>query len=393
MSQPSPRRVRPPQEGKTTPARGAAAATLSRRSLSKWDREQRNTRVLVLSGAALVSLVVLILAWGWVLDNVLRANDVAALVNGDTITTRQLVEEMRPDAQAIEVQAQQAPGSVPRAQVAQYVEQEKRKLVEQAQGTLVDQHILQKEAAQRGIAVTPEEVDQRLRESVATYEAQRNPQPTPEAATDPASPTASPEAVGSPTPIPTLEQAAYDEALKRLLSDLGLTEQRLRTTFSRNLLREKLGTAIAGEATQEQIHARHILLPDEEKAKEALAKLEGGADFAELAKQESTDTSTKDKGGDLGWFPRGAMVEAFQEAAFGLQPGQRSGIVQSQFGFHIIEVLERDSNRPMDEQQLRNARAQAVEKLLGDRRNSPDVKPDLSNSERDWALRQIGVRP
>ena len=77
------------------------------------------------------------------------------------------------------------------------------------------------------------------------------------------------------------------------------------------------------------------------KAEEVLAKLRAGGDFAALAKEVSADPSNKDKGGDLGWFGRGMMVKPFEEAAFALKPGELSGVVETQFGYHIIKLDER----------------------------------------------------
>ena len=77
------------------------------------------------------------------------------------------------------------------------------------------------------------------------------------------------------------------------------------------------------------------------KAEEVLAKLRAGGDFAALAKEHSADPSNKDNGGDLGWFGRGMMVRPFEDAAFALKPGELSGIVETQFGYHIIKLDER----------------------------------------------------
>jgi peptidyl-prolyl cis-trans isomerase C len=87
----------------------------------------------------------------------------------------------------------------------------------------------------------------------------------------------------------------------------------------------------------DQVKASHILVKSEKEAEDVLAKLKGGAKFDELAKKYSTD-STAAKGGDLGWFPKGAMVPEFEKVAFGMKEGETSGIVKTQFGYHIIMV-------------------------------------------------------
>ncbi|MFC2149259.1 peptidylprolyl isomerase [Candidatus Auribacterota bacterium] len=89
----------------------------------------------------------------------------------------------------------------------------------------------------------------------------------------------------------------------------------------------------------ERVRAAHILVKNEDEAKKILDKLNNGADFAKLAAEHSIDPS-KLKGGDLGFFERGRMVPEFEEAAFALQPGKLSGIVKTQFGFHIIKCIE-----------------------------------------------------
>jgi foldase protein PrsA len=91
----------------------------------------------------------------------------------------------------------------------------------------------------------------------------------------------------------------------------------------------------------EQVHARHILVADQNTANQVLAKLKAGGSWDALAKQYSTDPSSKDKGGDLGYFGRGQMVPQFQDAAFGAKINQIVGPVKSPFGYHVIQVLDK----------------------------------------------------
>ena len=105
----------------------------------------------------------------------------------------------------------------------------------------------------------------------------------------------------------------------------------------------------------EQVRARHILVADQKTAEGIEAKLKAGGNFADLAKQYSTDPSTKDKGGELGFFGKGQMVPAFQNAAFSLPVGAISAPVKSPFGWHIINVEEK---KPAIKATLAGSRAQ-----------------------------------
>lgn len=93
---------------------------------------------------------------------------------------------------------------------------------------------------------------------------------------------------------------------------------------------------------QEEVSARHILVDKKELADEIATKLRAGGDFAALAKQHSKDPGSKDSGGDLGYFGRGQMVPPFDEAAFALaKPNDLSAPVQSQFGWHVIQLVDK----------------------------------------------------
>jgi peptidyl-prolyl cis-trans isomerase C len=98
--------------------------------------------------------------------------------------------------------------------------------------------------------------------------------------------------------------------------------------------------AVKKMAPEEEVHARHILVPTEDEAKAIEAQLKGGADFAALAKEKSKDPGAAN-GGDLGYFTKDQMVPEFADAAFKLDKGQISDPVHTQFGWHIIKVEDK----------------------------------------------------
>ncbi|MDR6668100.1 peptidylprolyl isomerase [Rhizobium sp. 1399] len=108
---------------------------------------------------------------------------------------------------------------------------------------------------------------------------------------------------------------------------------------------------VAALPKQEEVHARHILVKTEDEAKDVIKQLDAGKDFAELAKEKSTDPN-KDDGGDLGYFSRGRMVKEFEDAAFALEKGTYSKTpVKTDFGYHVIKVEDkRDAPPPAFEQ-------------------------------------------
>ena len=117
--------------------------------------------------------------------------------------------------------------------------------------------------------------------------------------------------------------------------------------------------------TAEHIHARHILVDTPQEAERVLAQLLAGADFAALARAHSQDASTRESGGDLGFFPQGILVAPeVEEAAFALQPGQFSGVVTSTLGHHVVQVIERDPARPVSPENLRLLQDRAVQEWI-----------------------------
>jgi peptidyl-prolyl cis-trans isomerase C len=104
--------------------------------------------------------------------------------------------------------------------------------------------------------------------------------------------------------------------------------------------------------SEQEVHARHILVATEDEAKAIEDELKKGADFAELAKKKSKDPGASD-GGDLGFFTKDQMVPEFSAVAFALEPGKISDPVKSQFGWHIIKVEEKRNRKPPDFDQVK----------------------------------------
>ena len=128
------------------------------------------------------------------------------------------------------------------------------------------------------------------------------------------------------------------------------------------------------EVGDKEYSARHILVGTEAEAKDIIAQLAKGGDFAKIAKEKSKDTGSKDKGGDLGWFSPGGMVKSFGDAVVKLQKGLYTTVpVQTQFGWHVIKLEDiRDAQPPTYDKVKDNLQKQLqqrqLEKLLTDLR-------------------------
>jgi peptidyl-prolyl cis-trans isomerase C len=131
----------------------------------------------------------------------------------------------------------------------------------------------------------------------------------------------------------------------KMLMGLQL-QQQAKTAITDDAEHKLYDEAIKSMGSEEEVHARHILVETEDEAKEILEQIKNGADFATLAKEKSKDAGAD--GGDLGYFTKDQMVPEFAEVAFKMYPGQLSNPVKTQFGWHIIKVEDR-RQRPVPE--------------------------------------------
>jgi parvulin-like peptidyl-prolyl isomerase len=184
----------------------------------------------------------------------------------------------------------------------------------------------------------------------------------------------------TPQPTPTAYtrqsfETDFRQVVDVLESEINFGEQELREYFEDQLYRQKMRDLITDdlEPMEEQVWARHILVEDGETAQEILSRLESGEDFSELAREVSTDPGSAANGGDLGWFSRGRMVPEFEIVAFDLEIGEISEPVQSQFGWHIIQVLGHEE-RPLEETAFEQLRDQEFRSWLETQRSASDVE-------------------
>ncbi|HOY70109.1 MAG TPA: peptidylprolyl isomerase [Methylotenera sp.] len=130
---------------------------------------------------------------------------------------------------------------------------------------------------------------------------------------------------------------------------------------------------------EKEYSARHILVKTEAEAKEIIAKLQKGSDFAKLAKEKSLDPGSKDKGGDLGWFSPATMVKPFSDAVAALPKGKTTAEpVQTQFGWHVIKMIDTRASQPLSYDKVKeglekNLQQRNLEKMMADLRAKAKV--------------------
>jgi peptidyl-prolyl cis-trans isomerase C len=162
-----------------------------------------------------------------------------------------------------------------------------------------------------------------------------------------------------------------DEGVKRYLARIEsqilqrtLLERHVRENVTEAALKELFEQKMSEEVPGDQVHARHILVDSEAEAQQIIQELAAGGDFAELAQNRSTGPS-KSKGGDLGFFKEGEMVEEFSKAAFALEVGATTKEpVKTQFGWHVIKVEERkQADKPTFEQSQEQLHAELSQQV------------------------------
>jgi parvulin-like peptidyl-prolyl isomerase len=365
---------------------------VTRKQESRAHRD-RQLRLYIRIGAGVVAVLVLgVIAFGIIDQYVLQPARPVATVDGVKISTTDFEKQVRYDRTQLIQQywqyqqyAQFFGATQFQSQLSQIQTefQTPETIGSRALNDLISAEIIRQEAKKRNITVSSAEVEAQVQQAFSYYPsgtptpgptgtfaptytptptragvptATLTPTPTATAtftptATATAGPT--PTATGTPTITPTptpYTQALFNrdwrDAVARLGASSGMSEADLRRIFEVNLLRTKL--IGVWEATPEvaSVHARHILVSSEVTATDIITQLQAGADFAQLAAQYSEDPGSKDSGGDLGYFTKGQMDPTFEAAAFNSPVGLIITPVQTTYGYHVIEVLDKQLETP-----------------------------------------------
>ncbi|WP_342643607.1 peptidylprolyl isomerase [Rhodoligotrophos ferricapiens] len=207
------------------------------------------------------------------------------------------------------------------------------------------------------------------------------------------------------------------EAVKEAIADTGEYKRRLAFYQAKALrdayFHEKIQPTVKEEDVRklydeqaakvnsaERVHAQHILVDTEEQAQDALAKIKGGAKFEDIAKQVSKDGSAQ-VGGDLGFFSADEMVPEFSKVAFSLQPGQISEPIKTEYGWHVIKVLERKVGGAQPFEKVKGGLTmvvlrQKVQERVAELRKGADVEmvdPDLQRLQAQMEQMRNGQQP
>jgi parvulin-like peptidyl-prolyl isomerase len=409
------------------------APTRKQVAISRKEREQR--RLLYLGLGFVGLLIVFVLGFGLVQTYVIEPNSAIAIVNETEVTNREYRNRVFYERFVLDEQLQQISqqfAALPPAeeddqfaqllrnqyqQMFSQLSQQRSTIDRQVLDLMIAEQLMEAEAAQRGITVTDDDVTEFINRflagrqggltaaaasetSIARVDATATaavwtptptliPSPTLTNTGELTGSTTVPNSVPSPAPTPTFNIIAddelatqYDNWMNTLAEVANTGEADYRRYIRLAVLREKLGESLGDEVPTiaEQARARHILVESEEEANQVIERLQAGEDFAELATELSLDTASAAAGGDLGFVPRDRFVASVDEVVFSLPPGQLSDPVESQFGWHVIEVLER-GERELSPADYSQAQRVALSEWIANAREAAEIQ-DLWSPEK-----------
>lgn len=393
--------------------------------VGRVEQEQRYNRIIQIGTISVVAIVLVITLGGIILNTLIIPSSTIVTIDGQEISTsdfqRRVSFERFNRVQTYNLYQNYLSFTQDPATQQQIfgllqsieTELEKETIGTRVMNQMIDEIFVLEEAASRGITVSDQEVEDFFNsyfnyspdgvlednsptpEPTATLSETQialitpTPQPTPAEGEEAAPETEPAAAAPAPTSVTEEEYNTQKAEFFDQLKEYDIDEEFFRNLIYVQLVREKLNEELAKGITppeQDRVWARHILIqPDSEAEDEEAAKAEaqataqdlydqlidGSADFGDLAAEYNPD-STAATGGDLGWFSRGQMVAPFEEAAFAGEIGEIVGPVETQFGFHLIQIIGKDSQ--VDQNSYDNLVTTALTDLLNEYKEQADIQ-------------------
>ncbi len=396
-------------------------------------REKRQRRLVTGIVGGVLIVVIILVAYGILYNEVFKKNQAVAKVGNTKITVEQFVKRVQYERLSYVESFTQYAASGYASLFQSYLLEMQNTLDNYIQfgsdvlDKMIDEAVISAKAKELGITVSEEEIEKELERGFGFFP---NGTPTPTATVEvvylPTStlspqqlaivtitPTPSPEPTETPEPTATTGpteivtetpvtdltatatmeptateipptatpytregfQSLYKTMLSNISSQFPYTEADFREYVTALLLNQKMYDYVTKDIPrdQEMVWARHILVATEEEAQTVLNRLNAGEDFAAVAAEVSTDTSNSASGGDLGWFTRGQMVPAFEDAAFSLEIGKLSDPIKTDYGYHIIQVLGREV-RTLTDEQLDTVKSYYFRKFIDDAKAEMTIK-------------------
>ncbi|GAB4499095.1 MAG: hypothetical protein OHK0052_13510 [Anaerolineales bacterium] len=394
----------------------------SKKHMARLERERLQSQYILGGTIAVFVLVFVMIVGTLIYQNLILPNRPVATVNGEDISITEFQARVRYQrAQLLNQYAQTQQfismfGTDNPELTASFQNQSNQiqlqlqsdSLGNEVLNSMIDEILIRQEAQKRGITVTDAEIDEEIEQNfgyfrngplatatafptplpTSTLSPQQlsliTPTPTPTTTLPVIENTPTPE-IATPTPVltPTATatpytydafQTEYQKVLDNFKTNVNFSEKDLRNMVRNQLYARKLQAILTADAptTQEQVWARHILVADEASAQDIYNQLVNGADWNSLVSL-STDTGSAASGGDLGWFTREMMVPEFSQAAFNAEVGAYIAPVQSQFGWHIIQVLGKEP-RSLNQSEYQQLQQSLFQNWLTEQRSTATIE-------------------
>lgn len=368
---------------------------LTRKQISRRQREERQRRLILLGAGAVLLLVLSILGFGYYETKFLKPASPVAEVNGVALRTdeyqkmvifqRFTLDQYRRNLEGQLSQLDSSDETM--AAIANLFQQElarlelqRAQIPSQALEMMIEDELIRQGAEERGITVTEEEIDRAIEES---YGYQREPvTPT----TTPTPTVTATEAI-TPTPtLPAVTEEQFEEAYQQSLvaiAKVGISEGFYRDMVRRGLLRSKMWEVVGREVptSEEQVRVRRIVLETEEEAEAVRERLKAGEDFATLAQELSIDEFTRENGGDVGWMAFDERDLSFSAMAFQLEVGEISRVIETARGYEILKLEEKDEDRELDPATLERRKNAAFSTWLNDLKGEATIEENWSEEK------------